>query len=221
MKGKHDVGAAKRRKDIPSSEDSRSMFYVGQRVICVCDKDCFDEQYLKHEPCPTDTSGPQRGGVYTVAEINKNGEIMLAEMPLNFMNSMKAKILSFMAGKQIDSKEPDTPAWWPSNLFRPFGNSRKDIEWFELLESVRNIACYCGYARRHNGKLYNYNLDKAWEVYAIAIKQFVGFAWGDKLGERWWALHIFDAVNVVMEESNYNIKNVPPACWPPPDDVVR
>jgi hypothetical protein len=124
--------------------------------------------------------------------------------------------LTKSAARRRRGRCPTTePQWWNCDLFRPFESSRRDLQWFELLERIREIACDCGVARRHDGKIYTYYRRKDAEVYSVTFKQFMGAQWGEY--ERWKARDIFDAVNVVLSEADYNNCTLPDDCdWPPP-----
>jgi hypothetical protein len=198
------------------------MFYVGQRVVCVQDR--LDGQFSFEGWMKNITyfdarvEYPQRGGVYTIAGINEHGEFTLAETPLALSNRLKAQVLSALAGKPIAPEGDDAPAWWPFDLFRPFENFGRDLHWFKLLESVRDIACGCGHTRRHDGKIYELWPGKEAEVYAIAFKQFLGFNWDVGTWDYWNARDIADAVNAVICESDYNRWSLPDDFdWPPSD----
>jgi hypothetical protein len=162
---------------------------------------------------------PQRGGVYTIAEINDQAEIVLAETPFILMDRAASRMLSVLAGTPHIDAENEPLGWWPSDLFRPFENSKKDIQWFTLLESVRDIACSCGLARRHDGKIYTWQGMAEVAVYSVAFKQFLNVDWGDEILDYWNARDIVDAVNVVSCEADYNSFTLPDRCdQPPPGD---
>jgi hypothetical protein len=160
---------------------------------------------------------PQRGGVYTIAEINEHGEILLAETPLILMDRAASRMLSVLAGTPRIDPEKEPRGWWPSDLFRPIENSKRDVKWFMLLEGVRDIACRCGLARRHDGRIYTWQGVKEVEVYSVAFWQFLNVDWGDESLDYWNARDIIDAVNVVMCEADYNGLTLPNDYdWPPP-----
>ncbi len=185
------------------------MFYVGQRVVC--DRDGINSRFRLENGRIEETTHfdvqhdcqygwAQRGGVYTVSKVGPK-HIMLEEIPCVYVES-----------------EPEMEmGWWDHDLFRPFESSRRDLQWLELLERIREIACDYGVARRHDGKMYTYYGWKDAEVYSVAFKQFMGAQWDGSPFRRWTARDIFDAVNVVLSEADYNNCTLPDDCdWPPP-----
>jgi hypothetical protein len=206
------------------------MFYVGQRVVCAEDR--LDHRYRDKNGRMRNISyfdlnyaRPQRGGVYTIAEIDHPGSIMLAEIPRDVSPIGEARLLKALAGDGYDPRDdPDPkdlpPQWWPSDLFRPLENSQADTHWLLLLANIRDIACDCGLARRHDGKIYTVKGSAEEEIYPIALKQFLHFEWGDgTFFDFWRARDIVDAINVVLCEAEYNMYTLPDDWdWPPPGD---
>jgi hypothetical protein len=137
---------------------------------------------------------PQRGGIYTVAGI-KPAKITLKEIPYLYWE---------------DSREPE-PQWWEQHLFRPFNNSsQRDLKWFEMLDRIRemnhNIELTAASIPTVVGPLI---LRAGYEakIYVATFQNFLDVSWGTSEDEhlgRWTAPDVFDAVNVVICQHEYD-----------------
>src|SRR5262249_43835016 len=142
--------------------------------------------------------------VYTIAGIRPK-EITLEEIPYLYEQDHRPTSEKDLDGADEASIIYDLETrWWDQNLFRPFDNSKRDLKWFEMLECIREIAFGCGAAiRGRDGKIYTHCAWKDAEVYSVAFKQLMNLDWSGSWN-RWSARDIFDAVNVVLCEADYN-----------------